>query len=49
MDRCCREIAEIEALIRSGHEDVEGLYLTLADWWAEFRILEAEVEKAESK
>jgi hypothetical protein len=40
---CCRqEIAEIEALILSGHPDLPGLCLALSDWSAELRILEDE-------
>ena len=38
--RCRREIAEIEASIRAGHPDVEGLCLALADWSAELRLIE---------
>jgi hypothetical protein len=40
IDRCYTEIAEVERLLRSGHPDVEGLCLALADWSAELRILE---------
>ena len=43
IERCRREIAEIEALIRAEHPDVEGLCLALSDWSAELRLLEAEV------
>jgi hypothetical protein len=42
IERCRREIAEIENLLRSGHPDVEGLCLALADWSAELRLLEQE-------
>ena len=42
IERCRREIAEIERLLRSGHPDVEGLCLALADWSAELRLLEDE-------
>ncbi|MGD1073930.1 MAG: hypothetical protein ABSB15_27785 [Bryobacteraceae bacterium] len=45
MERCLREIAEIEGQLRAGHPDVQGLCLALADWWAELRIIEAEREK----
>ena len=38
--RCRDEIAAIEALVRGGHPDVEGLCLALSDWSAELRILE---------
>jgi hypothetical protein len=40
IERCRREIAEIEDLLRSSHPDVEGLCLALADWSAELRLLE---------
>jgi hypothetical protein len=39
MERCRREIAEIEALIRAGHPDLPGLLLGLSDWSAELRLL----------
>jgi hypothetical protein len=39
MERCRREIAEIEALIRAGHPDLQGLLLGLSDWSAELRLL----------
>ncbi len=39
MDRCRREIAEIEALIRAGHADLQGLLLGLSDWSGELRLL----------
>jgi hypothetical protein len=42
IDRCRREISGIENLLRSGHSDVEGLCLALADWSAELRLLEHE-------
>ncbi len=38
-ERCRREIATAEAMLRSGHPEVEGLCLALADWSAELRIL----------
>lgn len=40
IDRCRREIAELEAQLRAGNPQVEGLCLALADWSAELRILE---------
>jgi len=40
IERCRREIAEIEAVILSGHPDLNGLCLALSDWSAELRILE---------
>jgi hypothetical protein len=42
IDRCLKEISEIEALILSGHPDLEGLCLALSDWWMELRILQNE-------
>lgn len=38
--RCRREIADIEAQIRGGHPDVQGLCLALADWSAELQFIE---------
>ena len=48
MDRCRAEIAAIEAQLRAGHPDVEGLCRALADWYAEMRLIKAETpnEKA---
>jgi hypothetical protein len=43
-ERCCREIAAIEDLIRGGHTDLDGLCLALSDWWAELRLIEHEME-----
>jgi hypothetical protein len=40
IERRCREIAEIEALLPAGHPDVQGLCLTLSDWSQELRLLE---------
>lgn len=48
IERCRREIEEIEGLLRGGHPDVEGLCLALADWNAELRILEEERRRAEN-
>jgi hypothetical protein len=39
MDRCRREIAEIESLLRAGHPDIEGLCMGLTDWSTELRLL----------
>lgn len=39
VDRCRSEISNIEAQLRAGHPDVEGLVLALADWSQELRIL----------
>jgi hypothetical protein len=40
MERCRREIAEIESQIRAGRPDLPGLLLALSDWYAELRLLE---------
>jgi hypothetical protein len=42
MERCRREIAEIESQLLAGHPDLEGLLLALSDWSAELRLLEKE-------
>jgi hypothetical protein len=42
MARCHREIDGIEALIRAGHPDLQGLLLGLSDWSAELRLLKKE-------
>jgi hypothetical protein len=42
IDRCRREVAEVERLLRTGHPDVHGLCLGLKDWSVELRILERE-------
>ncbi|HLJ48863.1 MAG TPA: hypothetical protein VKU01_22765 [Bryobacteraceae bacterium] len=39
-ERCRAEIAAIEALLLAGHPDIEDLCLGLADWYAEWGILE---------
>jgi hypothetical protein len=40
MERCRREIAAIEAQIRAGNPDLQGLCLALADWYGELRLLQ---------
>jgi hypothetical protein len=42
IDRCRREIADIERLMWEGHPDLEGLLLALADWSAELKLLSGE-------
>jgi hypothetical protein len=42
LERCDEEIRQVEGLLRSGHPDVEGLLLALADWRTERRLLMAE-------
>src|SRR5258708_170849 len=41
IERCHREIAEIEAQLMAGHPDVQGLCLALADWSTELRLIES--------
>jgi hypothetical protein len=45
IERCCREIADIEALILSDHPDLPGLCMALSDWSAELRIIEDEEDE----
>ena len=40
-ERCIREIVEIEAQIRGGNPDLQGLCLALGDWSAELRLIQA--------
>ena len=40
LERCRREIAAIEAEIRAGNPDLQGLCLALSDWSAELRLLQ---------
>jgi hypothetical protein len=42
MDRCRREVAALDALARTGHPDLQGILLGIADWSAELRKLESE-------
>ena len=44
LERCRREIAAIEELIRAGHQDLQGLCLGLSDWCTELRLIEREME-----
>jgi hypothetical protein len=41
MDRCRAEVAAVEAHIRAGNPDLQGLCRALADWSAELRLLGA--------
>jgi hypothetical protein len=41
-ERCLQEIATIEALIRAGHPDLQGLCLGLSDWCEELRRIDQE-------
>ena len=45
--RCDTEIAAIEALLRAGHPDIEGLLLALTDWSCEKRLIEATMRSRE--
>ena len=47
IERCRREIAEIEAELLAGNPDVAGLVLALSDWNAEMRILKSETNAKE--
>jgi hypothetical protein len=47
IDRCQREIAEIEAQLRAGNPEVEGLCLALSDWSMELRILRKKRRRVE--
>ena len=42
IERCRREITEIEVELLAGNPDVPGLVLALSDWHEELRILEEE-------
>jgi hypothetical protein len=46
MARCRQEIADIEAQIRDGNPDLQGLCLALADWSAELRVLLAQTKNS---
>jgi hypothetical protein len=39
IERCRRELADVESKLRAGHPEVEGLSLALRDWSTELRIL----------
>jgi hypothetical protein len=43
IERCDKEIAEAEAMLRAGHRDVAGLLLKLMDWSIERRMLSDKV------
>ena len=42
IERCEKEIQSVEEALRSGHLDVAGLCLALADWSTELKILQNE-------
>jgi hypothetical protein len=39
LERCDKEIAEAEAMLRAGHREVAGLLMQLMDWSIERRLL----------
>lgn len=39
LERCEKEIAEVEAQLRAGHPDLDGLTRALADWSEEKRTI----------
>ena len=43
MERCRREIADVEAELLAGNPDIEGLCLALSDWSAELRLIMQEL------
>ncbi len=45
IDRCDKEIADAERLLRAGHKDVEGLTLALHDWSRERELLMDQTRK----
>jgi hypothetical protein len=45
--RCDAEIADIEALLRAGHRDIQGLVLALSDWSQERRLIQDEIDRRE--
>ena len=45
LERCDKEIRQIEVLLRSGHQDLDGLLLALVDWRTERRLLMAAEEE----
>jgi len=47
IERCRLEIATIEAEIRAGNPDLQGLCLALSDWSGELRMLQNEERRQE--
>ena len=39
IERCDKEMAEAEAMLRAGHREVAGLLMQLMDWSIERRLL----------
>ena len=48
INRCHCEIAEVEAQIRAGHRDLQGLCMALADWSEELNILQNEKRRRDA-
>ena len=46
LERCDREIRQVEELLRNGHPDIDGLLLALRDWRTERRLLMAANESS---
>jgi hypothetical protein len=42
IERCEKEIAQAEAMLRAGHREVAGLLLQLMDWSIERRLLSSQ-------
>ena len=45
--RCDAEIANVEALLRAGHPEIQGLVLALSDWSQERRLIQDEIDRRE--
>jgi hypothetical protein len=45
--RCDAEIAIVEALLRAGHPEIQGLVLALSDWSQERRLIQDETDNRE--
>ena len=43
IQRCQKEIADIERSLRAGNPDLQGLCLALADWSQELRLIQREI------
>jgi hypothetical protein len=46
IDRCRREIAEIEANLMAGLPNIEGMVLGLMDWCHEIQLIEQEARQS---
>jgi hypothetical protein len=45
--RCDAEMADVEALLRAGDLDIQGLVLALSDWSQERRLIQDEIDRQE--